>query len=417
MPRIQPKNFPCPHENCDKTFSGNHALENHQRTHDGLRPFTCSTEGCERTFQQKSHLTAHEKTHAEGYVQEKPFSCTWDDCDKAFTRQDQLESHMFTHTKEKPLSCPHEGCEFCCARPYELVVHDRIHSGLKPYKCDHPGCEASFAQSMHLTTHMRSHDGIRNYTCDHPGCGKKFKQHAHLATHKLIHSGVRQHVCDYEGCDKTFLQKTNLDRHKMVHDNIRPHICPDENCDAAFTQKGNLKSHIYYHHTEEGQKNRKREETRIAKLLEANGIDFKREHVVSFSCIQSTFARLDFIIIQNGVVEIIEVDENQHSHYGVECDVARMAKTYEVMTLEGNTLPVVIFRYNPHAFTVDGVTTRVLKRDREARLIERLREAFETPRPGLTIQYLYYDVVEGQNEIWNHPSYSLQDCCLPPIIA
>jgi hypothetical protein len=183
----------------------------------------------------------------------------------------------------------------------------------------------------------------------------------------------------------------------------------------SFTQGPHLKSHAFYFHTAEGKQHRKREEERVAKLLAKAGVDFKREHHVNFGCIQETFARVDFIIILNGKVIVLEVDEYQHDGYGVACDVARMVKLFEVWLLEGNTLPVRFIRYNPHVFRVDGKRQKVKKAVREARLLEAIQEASEADRDGMQVRYMYYDVVSGRPAIMQDPAFTIGDCCIEAI--
>ena len=105
----------------------------------------------------------------------------------------------------------------------------------------------------------------------------------------------------------------------------------------------------------------------------------------------------------------MEVDEYQHESYGVACDVSRMVKLVEAWLLEGNTLPVRFIRYNPHAYKVDGKTSRVPKKVREARLLEAIREAAEADGEGMQIRYMYYDVESGQpvRSCKTRPSQSL----------
>lgn len=171
-----------------------------------------------------------------------------------------------------------------------------------------------------------------------------------------------------------------------------------------------MRTHEYFYHTAEGQQRRKREEERVAKLLERAGIDFKREHHVSFGCTLRTFARVDFIIVLNGKVIALEVDEYQHEGYGVACDVARMVKLYEAWLLDGNTLPVRFIRYNPHAFRVDGKEQKITKAVREARLLDAIQVAANDNRDGMQVHYMYYDVVLGQLAIVQDPAFTIGDC-------
>jgi hypothetical protein len=206
-----------------------------------------------------------------------------------------------------------------------------------------------------------------------------------------------------------------LQTHERTHTGSRPYLCTHSECDAAFITSSQRKVHEYSYHTPEGQQRRKREEERIAKLLERAGIDFKREHHVSFNCTNDSFARVDFIIVRNGKVIVLECDEWQHDGYGVACDVSRMVKLYEAWLLEGNSLPVFFLRYNPHAYQVDGKKQVVMKKVREARLLEAIQEAAEDEGGGMKVRYLFYTVEVGRPVIMQDPAFSIADCCVDAI--
>ncbi|GAQ91764.1 hypothetical protein KFL_008480050 [Klebsormidium nitens] len=159
----------------------------------------------------------------------------------------------------------------------------------------------------------------------------------------------------------------------------------------------------------------KLKEERISQLLTTSGIDFKREHHIDFGCLQGTFARPDFIILMGGKVIVVEVDEFQHEAYGVACEVSRMLRIYEAWMLEGNGLPVHFIRYNPDPYQVDGTRKRVLRRAREARLLEAIHEASMSTRDGLQLRYMYYDIEDGQPVIVQDPAFTIGDCCVEAI--
>ena len=86
-------------------------------------------------------------------------------------------------------------------------------------------------------------------------------------------------------------------------------------------------------------------------MLLDNNIHFKREHHISYSCeedIENSYARAG----TNGTFGVIflEIDEKQHEDRMLSCEVSRMAKILEILTLQGNTLPIRFIRYNPHSF-------------------------------------------------------------------
>ena len=278
------------------------------------------------------------------------------------------------------------------------MKHKLTHSGIKPYACDHPGCKYMCTHSGRLGVHKRTvHDGIKPYACDHVGCPYKSSDSGNLARHKRSHCGDKPFQCNHPECEYK--------------------------CSAS----GNLVVHKRMMHTLEGQARQKKQEQRIANMLDRNGIEYKREHQVDFTCIgdvDGSFARVDFLMILHGYVVFLEVDEGQHRFgYGpVSCDMRRMAKIVESLCLEGNNLPVVFVRYNPDAFSVDGARVSCLKRDRESTLIAMLTDAssdiYSSGR-ALSILYMYYDTTGGQVDVVASPDYdqTMADCCCNPVLT
>lgn len=179
-------------------------------------------------------------------------------------------------------------------------------------------------------------------------------------------------------------------------------------------------------HTPEGQARQKKQEQRIARALSAAGIDFKREHQIDFNCIgdaDTSYARVDFLLLRFGRVVFLEVDEEQHKFgYGKSsCDMKRMTKIIETLRLEGNDMRLVFIRYNPNAFTVDYEAQKVLKKNREQNLISILQDADHelfTAITDLTIQYMYYNTVSDYADVTYDPEYNplMRECCLPAIV-
>ncbi|GAQ90268.1 hypothetical protein KFL_006200080 [Klebsormidium nitens] len=359
-------------------------------THSGERPYACTV--CDVTFSQKGTRDRHERTH----TGERPYTCT--ECDATFAQGGDLRRHNMTHTGERPYACTE--CDATFARGGALRRHNRTHTGERPYVCTQ--CDATFAHGEGLWSHQRMHSGKRPYACIE--CDAKFARGSDLRSHQRTHTGERPYACTE--CDATFAQGGGLQIHRRTHTGERPYACIE--CGAAFVTSDNQKKHFRDYHTAEGQQRRKREEERVAKLLEGASIDFKREHAVSFRCILDTFARVDFIIILNGKVIVLEVDEYQHDGYGVACDVSRMIKLYGAWLLEGNTLPVRFLRYNPHLFRVDGKQKKLKRVVREDRLLRAIREASEAEGDGMRVWYLYYDVVAGKPAIMQDPAFTIE---------
>jgi hypothetical protein len=89
----------CP--KCPKTFTRNHNLKNHLRTHDGERPYACNV--CGEKFTRKADCVRHERGHGEN-----KFKCAgslnngsqWG-CQTSFARLDKLVAHFRSKAGQK----------------------------------------------------------------------------------------------------------------------------------------------------------------------------------------------------------------------------------------------------------------------------------------------------------------------------
>jgi hypothetical protein len=104
-------------------------------------------------------------------------------------------------------------------------------------------------------------------------------------------------------------------------------------------------------------------------------------------------------MIEDGKVIDGEVDEDQHKHYSVSCEVARMLNNEAARRLGGCDLPHVTIRFNPHAFRIDGVLQKVSKKQRRERFIEIIKEAADTAVRPWTIIYMNYDAVTRNGQL------------------
>ncbi|KAF9018466.1 hypothetical protein BDZ89DRAFT_1165183 [Hymenopellis radicata] len=293
------KRYKCTFAGCDKAYTKPSRLEEHERTHTGLRPFVCST--CNKSYLRETHLHAHVRSHLP--ESERPLACDRPNCKKRFWTKQHLKVHLSWHDGSKVFACAEPGCSSAFSKHHQLRAHicdEHAPPGTKPFPCPHTGCSKSFSTNQHLKTHSKTHSE-RRYTCvhlncvaeidsspvfystwsalqhhirtahpptcPHPSChGKTFTTQKGLRAHEKIHaerdieaaldSGPprkkrrggelgRDWVCDVEGCSKDFKSKKALNTHvNITHLGRRDHVCPHEDCQRAFGYKHLLQRHI-----------------------------------------------------------------------------------------------------------------------------------------------------------------------------
>jgi hypothetical protein len=148
-----------------------------------------------------------------------------------------------------------------------------------------------------------------------------------------------------------------------------------QKCGLSFT--GSDEPKLCNYCNKDGRKNSK--EAKIKKLLEKKGIEFVHDKSCAVSGVCQRF-RPDFLIDRGTYFLIVEVDENHHSQYNPECEIARMNTVCYNLGL-----PVVFLRYNPD---LEGVRTQ----KKHNKLLERIKyySVDFTPEPAVTIEYLFY---------------------------
>jgi hypothetical protein len=400
-------------EICQDEFYYACTLHTHMLVHEEDRPFKCDYEDCSASFKRNEHLVKHKMIHD----REKTFTCDYDGCTgKSYSTFAKMISHIReTHT-DKPYRCTFDGCESSFANYSNWKCHEEYHSDDRKYMCQE--CEAYFKTQSSLYNHKLIH-GDKRYKCEI--CDISFSRLHHLKTHMAVHTGEQKYCCDL--CESKFTQSASLNVHRLIHSGERPHKCLHDNCDEAFTTTSHLYRHVERFHTEEGMLRKKLQEVKIEKALKQAGIDHVREHTIDFRCIRDMdnhFARIDFVIQHRNYIIFLEVDEDQHRFSSASCDMNRMSKIIETLAIEGNTLPIVFIRYNPNAYRVDGELQKVLKKDREEKLIELLsdeRSIIYNTDQLLSVLYMYYDMIDGEPEVFTDEEYNncIKECCLPSV--
>lgn len=142
--------FKCTHQQCNKCFKNQHALNVHMRTHSGLKPHVCTV--CSEAFSALSSLKIHERKHS-GL---KPYVCHF--CKKAFADCSTHRQHVRIHTGEKPYKC--HLCDRRTAQAGNLKSHYRhyhkiIVKSVSMYMDNNSS--VPFAQEVQRDPHERNH--------------------------------------------------------------------------------------------------------------------------------------------------------------------------------------------------------------------------------------------------------------------
>ena len=145
----------------------------------------------------------------------------------------------------------------------------------------------------------------------------------------------------------------------------------------------------------------KAKELSVYAALQAADITFEYQKYLPFrGCSlgsETKCAYVDFAIAAPWGALLLEVDEDQHSHQPASCDPRRDFDMCASLAL-GSGHKVVVLRYNPDSFRIDGKNATVATKERQRRLVELIRAwLLEDPAPGkqLARYFAYYDGRSG----------------------
>jgi uncharacterized Zn-finger protein len=367
------------------------SMNYHKKTH-GPKSFSCNQ--CEYVGLTQSSLNQHT---IRKHTTERRYAC--DICQKSFNDNSACKRHRQTHDKSQTFACSVTDCTFTTQNASNLQQHIRnIHTRRQLLPCK--DCSFQAANTQSLKKHMLTHQpgGVpRPFACPWDGCDATFSRKTTLTNHYRIHSGEKPFMCPYDNCNSAFADSSTLKKHVCIHTNDKRFVCNE--CGFATIQSHTLKQHMVAMHSPSGMQRQKKSEYKLFKTLQQEyKFDIKDQHNVNLVCDQTDAtgqkrAAIDFVTIINGIVHFIENDENQHSDRNVSCECTRMLHVYSSLSMEGNTMPVMFWRFNPHGYKVNRVRQKPSYQERVQFLVDKIKEYSNKPRASLlpfTIHYVCY---------------------------
>ncbi|XP_055592224.1 zinc finger protein 420-like [Uranotaenia lowii] len=223
------RNFPCPWEGCEKTYTKSSHITVHMRTHTGDLPYVCSWEGCNMKFSRSESLSRHYRKHSD----ERNHICPH--CPAKFLRSDHLFKHIKTH---RP--------------PEEMLEKQPAEEEIKQNKPKKPTSTKLSAISIRKAnkSHLKQASPLnktteRNFQCGFAGCTKSYTRASHLKAHEILHSESQPFRCPWEDCNQSFARSFELSRHRRQHTGEKKFVC--HICQQAFARSDHLSMHVKRH--------------------------------------------------------------------------------------------------------------------------------------------------------------------------
>jgi hypothetical protein len=177
------------------------------------------------------------------------------------------------------------------------------------------------------------------------------------------------------------------------------HGCTIDGCPrygVNFAGAYSLQRHMASCHSGDPKALTKTKELDVYLALAGAGVQFEYQKFLPFrGCglnSESAHCFVDFAILTAWGVLLLECDEQQHSAYPASCDVRRDFDMCASIAL-GSQQKVVVLRYNPDSYHVNGATKHTSKKDRHSKLLETIEAFKDDPCPslGFARYFLFYN--------------------------
>lgn len=337
----------CKYHECHAVFSDSYGHNKHLVQVHGHEPHKCIVSGCTKSFYTKTALNVHMRTHMENRPM---YPC--DQCNRKYISRSGLNKHRRNiHRVIMQIPCTVEDCKATLLSKAAFTTHmRRSHAHLFVFKCIVDGCDQSFLSEAELQTHIAIHVVLPCTKCSFTTnstlklqvhrteehimaqdiakpntvcseCGRSFSSRPIMVTHyNNEHRESFLSKCTL--CSFSTMKPYKMCIHMREKHGPKRFICPNPECDYRTYHGSNLDRHIPIHSAMHIAR-RVKHENIIRDFLNNNHINFRSQHRVSFAFlpdISNKYAIVDFVIPHPylpHVYFLLEVDEHQHSRYGV----------------------------------------------------------------------------------------------------
>nr|CAD2195200.1 unnamed protein product [Meloidogyne enterolobii] len=257
---------------CDKSYTREHNLKNHQQTHAGERNiFKCAYPPCTQSYLNQSDKVEHERSHTDPNF----YQCPLDNCRESHNCLNALKNHVCKEHKQYGTNFWESIVEYKKdnkLKSYGLfgitedgILYKRNDNGagssnannqVEDNKCHWRDCEREepFQHPAHLKRHIVGHTGEKLYHVNENGvrCDKSYTQSHNLKNHQQTHAGERIiYKCAYPPCTKTFETFASKFKHEKIHINPNHYGCPVFMCPKQkYKDPTSLRKHVCTKHGE-----------------------------------------------------------------------------------------------------------------------------------------------------------------------
>lgn len=227
--------------------------------------------------------------------------------------------------------------------------------------------------------------------------GKSTMRPASFRNHTLhMHVPLDQqkHQCKY-GCGYGHPSPGTMGLHEQFHEN-NEFPCPEEGCGSILGSMQTLNGRLRKIHTENGLTIHER---RFAEFLDGTEFNYIHELRVNFACLTpgTSYCRIDFCIVERGIVFLLELDEDHHKSDPVSCESRRPIKVPSMVAADGNTLPIAFIQLNADNYQTGHRSGKVALKDRYEAVMRLIREWRPTAKL-IEVQYCFY-YMDGDGEL------------------